>query len=360
MKIAILSCSDFSVLGGAERFTLDLAKATRADIISANYDKNIIKIYDPNSEIKIISLNKIFPPEPLKQLLGIYLFKNLKLNYDFYIVLDDMSLHYIKSNTPHLYYILTPRRAYYDMFDETISNRNIISKIIYTIGLKIFSSYDRYTVQKNVKNVACISNNVNNRIKKVYQRDADVIYPPVHTNKYKYLPNEGYWLSVGRVDKWKRIELQIEAFKNMQDKTLIIVGKIYPQYEDIVRNAPKNITFISNVSEEKLIELYSKCEGFITTAIDEDYGLTPIEAMASGKPVIATKEGGYLETVIDGHTGILVAPDVIEIIKAIRTISVDPKKYINACQTQAHKFDYSLFTEKIQNLCNKIIIQKYK
>lgn len=354
MRIALLYCGNFHVIGGAERFILDVAKATNADIVCPSFNENTINNYDPERKIKFVSLNKNLPSEPLRQIFGIWMYKNLKLDYDFYIAMDDMSLHFLRPDVPHLYYVLSPRRAYYDMYRETLKDHNIIIKLIYTIGLNLFAAYDRYIVGKNVKNIACISHNVRNRIRQAYQRDVPVIYPPIYTDKYKYLPSEGYWLSVGRVDKWKRIDLQVEAFRKIPDKKLIIVGKISPNCEKIVQNASFNVSFISNVSEEKLIELYSKCEGFITTAIDEDFGLTPIEAMSSGKPIVATKEGGYLETIIDGHTGILVAPDVEEIIKAIQTISVDPIKYKSACQIQASKFDNSIFTEKIRNLCDKI------
>lgn len=353
MKIAILFCSDFSVLGGAERFTLDLAKALDADIICPMYNEEVIKTYDTNREIRFVSLNKHLPPEPLRQIAGMYLYSHLKLYYDFYIAIDDMSLYYLNPGIPHLYYMLTPRRAVYDMYYEFLSSQGLLKKIFYSIGLNLISMYDRYYVKKNVTKFACISHNVRNRINKIYQRHAPVIYPPVHTENFKYRAGKGYWLSVGRIDKWKRIELQIEAFRKMPDKKLFIVGKIYPQYEKIVKNAPDNVSFITNVNESKLIGLYSECEGFITTAIDEDFGITPLEAMASGKPVVATKEGGYMETIIDGHTGILASPDVDEIVQAVNKISRNPEQYKEACEAQARRFDYIVFKEMINQLVEK-------
>lgn len=347
MRIAILSCGDFSVIGGAERFTLDLARALDADIISPEFNEDIVKTYDKNRDINIISLNKKLPPEPLKQIFGMKLYKNLKLNYDFYISTDDMSVRYLKHDVPHLYYILTPRRAMYDMYYCLLNDHQGLRKLFYSTGLSTFRVYDRYFIKKHIKNIACISHNVRNRIFKTYQRDATVIYPSIRTELFKYKPAENYWLSVGRVDKWKRIELQVEAFRKLEDKRLYVVGTIYPEYKNIVKNAPDNVNFLGNVNEKELIDLCSKCEGFITTAIDEDFGITPIEAMASGKSVVATKEGGYLETVVDGYTGILVSPDVDEISEAIKYISKNPEQYKEACEERAKMFDYQSFKKKI-------------
>ncbi|MCK5602880.1 glycosyltransferase [Candidatus Pacearchaeota archaeon] len=355
MRIAILFCNDFSVLGGAERFILDIAMALDAVIVSPTYNEEVIKTYDTNRVIKFFSLNKQLPSEPLRQIMGMHLYKNLKLDFDFYIAIDDMALHYLNPSIPHIYYMLTPRRAVYDMYYGFLSSQGLLKKIFYGIGLNLISMYDRYFVKKNIANIACISHNVRNRINKIYQRYAPVVYPPVHTESFKYRPSEGYWLSVGRIDKWKRIELQIEAFRKMPDKRLVIAGKIYSHYEEVVKNAPDNVSFITNVNEPALIDLYSKCEGFITTAIDEDFGITPLEAMASGKPVVATKEGGYLETVVDGHTGILVSPDVDEIVQAVNEISENPEQYREACEEQAKRFDYIVFKEKINQLVENVI-----
>ncbi len=203
--------------------------------------------------------------------------------------------------------------------------------------------------ERYVENIACNSHNTRNRIYKVYQRDARVLYPPVHVGDYSCRSPEGYWLSVGRVDKWKRIPLQVEAFRQMPDKTLLVVGQVYPALRSMVENAPENVKFIGACEESRLIDLYSRCDGFITTAIDEDFGITPLEAMASGKPVVATKEGGYLETVADGYTGVLISPDIGSVVSAIREISNNPSAYTDECLKRAKMFDYSVFEKSIRN-----------
>jgi hypothetical protein len=101
------------------------------------------------------------------------------------------------------------------------------------------------------------------------------------------------------------------------------------------------------VSEEELLDLYSRCRGLICTAVDEDFGLTPLEAMASGKPVIAVDEGGFRETVTL-PTGRLVPPTDRFITDAIKTLTEDPESWRNACQKRARAFDLSVFREKIR------------
>jgi glycosyltransferase involved in cell wall biosynthesis len=347
MKIGILACDDFSVRGGAERLIIDISNALGADIIVPSFNEDVVRTYDESIERKFVSLGKKLPPEPRRQLAGMKLFKHTSIDYDFVICIDDMSLRYLVHQTPHVYYMLTPRRALYDMYYPFLHESGIIGKIGYFGALNFFKYFDQRFVGKYVKDIACISHTVRNRIYKVYLRDAGVIYPPVHINNYCRKPSEGYWLSVGRVDKWKRIPLQVEAFRQMPDKTLLVVGQIYPALLSVVNNAPDNVKFLGPCEELRLNDLYARCEGFITTAIDEDFGITPLEAMASGKPVVATKEGGYLETVADGYTGILTSPDVGSIVTAIHEISKGHTKYGDECMKQAMKFDYSVFKKQI-------------
>ena len=94
-----------------------------------------------------------------------------------------------------------------------LSECGILGKIGYTGAFNLFKYFDQRFVRKYVENIACISHTVRNRIFKSYLRDAGVIYPPVHMDNYSCKPSEGYWLSVGRVDKWKRIPLQVESIQ---------------------------------------------------------------------------------------------------------------------------------------------------
>ena len=348
MRIAVLACDDFSVLGGAERLVIDFSKALDADIVVPEYHDDIVQTYDQTVKRKFVSLQKKLPGEPMKQISGMRLFAKTILDYDFFISTDDMSMRYLVHDVPHFAFFHTPRRAMYDMYYPFLAAQHGIRRLGYWFSLNLFKYFDRRFVHRHVTNIACNSHNVRNRIYKVYQRDAHVLYPPVHVDNYSHRPPEGYWLSVGRVDKWKRIPLQIEAFRSMPEKTLLVAGKIYPAMEHWVENSPGNVKFLGPCDEQRLVDLYSRCEGFITTAVDEDFGITPLEAMASGKPVVATKEGGYLETVVDGKTGILVSPDTESVISAVRTISPDSEVYAGDCIRQAKKFDYPIFEENIR------------
>jgi glycosyltransferase involved in cell wall biosynthesis len=183
-----------------------------------------------------------------------------------------------------------------------------------------------------------------------------VIYPSVDTSAFKFKEYGDFWLSVNRLYPEKRIELQIEAFREMPDQKLIIVGG-YAEGDHasayaarLINSIPENVTLMGSVAEEKLLELYASCKGHITTAFDEDFGMTPIEAMASGKPTVAVKEGGYLETVLDGVTGLLVEPEVSSIVNAVREISSNPEKYKAACFQRAKEFDVSIMLEKMRKM----------
>jgi len=189
------------------------------------------------------------------------------------------------------------------MYSPFLAGQSLPGKAVFIPGLALARYLDRRFVRKHVENIACISHTVRNRIQKVYLEDARVLYPPIHTDRFSWEPSQGYWLSLGRIDKWKRIHLQVEAFRHMPEKTLVVVGRVYPGFERVVAAAPGNVVWKNVQGEGEMRALYSRCEGFITTAIDEDFGITPLEAMASGKPVVAVREGGYQETVLDGPCG---------------------------------------------------------
>jgi len=143
----------------------------------------------------------------------------------------------------------------------------------------------------------------------------------------------------------------------MPDEKLIIVGgyakgdHAEKYAKNISSKLPYNVTILGEVSGQELIDLYSRCKGLICTALDEDFGLTPVEAMASGKPVIAVNEGGFRETVTE-KTGLLINADLNSIIEAIKYTSNKPEKYKESCIEQAKSFDISIFSKNIKNVIN--------
>ena len=103
---------------------------------------------------------------------------------------------------------------------------------------------------------------------------------------------------MNRIYPEKRIDLQFEVFRKLPEERLVIIGgyaegdHAAKYYEKLIKNIPSNVEMRGAVTEEELIDLYARCKGLICTALDEDFGLTPVEAMASGKPVVAVNEGG--------------------------------------------------------------------
>jgi len=141
----------------------------------------------------------------------------------------------------------------------------------------------------------------------------------------------------------------------MPKEKLIIVGsyekaKHFKKYANYIKKMkPKNVRILSWIKEEKLIDLYANCKGFITTSKEEDFGMTSVEAMASGKPVIAPKEGGYKETIIEDVTGKLIDNiNVDKLIKAIKEVGKKPETYKDVCLKQAKRFDTKIFIKKIK------------
>jgi glycosyltransferase involved in cell wall biosynthesis len=147
------------------------------------------------------------------------------------------------------------------------------------------------------------SNYIAKRIKKIYRREATVIYPPVDIESFTLNEQkENYYFTASRLVSYKKIDLVVKAFAKMPNKKLIVVG-YGPDLEKIRKIATKNIEIIGEVSKTELINYMQKAKAFVFPA-EEDFGIIPVEAQACGTPVIAYRKGGCLETVIENKTGI--------------------------------------------------------
>lgn len=356
MRIAIFH-NYMDNIGGAERVGLTLARELKGDIYSTVVNQDAIKKMGFDIEVKKIGWIPANPP--FRQQLSSMRFRYFKPKekYDYYIIGGDWAVSGAVNNKPNLWYAHSPIREIWDLYEYTRQNnvRSFMSPFF-----DLWVRYNRYLNRKyvnHVEKIVCNSINTRNRIKKYLKRDAIVINPPIETSKFHYKKTGDYWLSVNRLIAHKRVDLQMKALEKLPDEKLIVVGSYeksvhFQEYVNHLRRMkPENVTLLHWVNFDKLAELYANCKGFITTSYNEDFGMTAVEAMASGKPVIAPNEGGYKETVIDGITGRLIDNiDENKLAEAIIEIGNDPKKYKSSCLKQAQKFDTKIFIKKIRRL----------
>jgi len=355
MKIAIFH-DYFGAIGGGEKVAIALADALDADIITT--DTNSLEHLEVRS--RIISLGGTIRAPPFKQMSAARKFSGCDFSddYDLFLFSGNWAHHAAAKHHPNIWYCHTPVRAFYDLYETFRTRQGFLKRQAFTLWASLYRHLD----QRAVSDVDCIvtnSNNTRGRIQTYYHRDAEIIYPPVETGRYRCIEYGDFWLSVNRLYPEKRIELQIEAFRMMPEERLVIVGG-YAEgdhaagYAEILRsNLPPNIEILGEVTEEQLLDLYGRCRGLVCTALDEDFGMTPVEAMAAGKPVVAVNEGGFRETVT-AETGMLVSADARGIAGAVRQVSREPERYREACVERVKGFDKNVFSEQIRRVVNSV------
>ncbi|MBI5176506.1 glycosyltransferase [Candidatus Micrarchaeota archaeon] len=194
-----------------------------------------------------------------------------------------------------------------------------------------------------------------------------IVHPGVHTGKIAPGGKFGkYFLVPGRITPLKNVELAIDAFKIFQRRVkgfrLVVAGgvdyKNRPYYGKLVDNAmhERNVVFMPNISEGKLHSLYSNCHSVLFTALNEDWGIVPIEAMAYGKPVLAVNEGGPLESVLDGRTGYLLPPLPEAFALGMQNLAEKPglaRRMGREGRKHSKKFDWKIFVKRMDGLVEK-------
>ena len=251
-----------------------------------------------------------------------------------------------KPQTRHISYCLTPPRFLWDdshKFMEEFSYPSFVKKLLPPF-ITYLRMWDREAAMR-VDDFWTISNFVKTRIRKYYLRDAEVIYCPVNTKKF-YISEEvgDYFFMVGRLVSYKRFDLAVKVF-NTLGWPLKIAGT-GPEMNRLKKMAKPNIEFLGLVSDQKLAGLYSHSRALVFPQ-EEDFGIVPLEAMASGRPVIAHRSGGAIETISEGETGIFfdeqTEGSLIEALMRFSESEFNP----DVCRAQAEKFDISVFQGKI-------------
>lgn len=247
-----------------------------------------------------------------------------------------------KPETVHVNYCHTPPRFLYQFTGES-------KTFLLRPFLKYLCFYDQVS-SKRVDYFWAGSKNTQVRIKNVYERESEILYPFVDKNKFKDLSSfdGGYYLVIARLNKYKRVDLAVRAFNRLGLNLKIVgVGPEMGFLESLVKSS--NIEFLGSVLEEMLNMLIAGCRGLIMCG-EEDFGLTPIEAQASGKGVIAYGKGGSLETVIDGKTGVLFesqsVDSLVEAVERFQDLKIDSAD----CFANAEKFSKDIFKKRLKEL----------
>lgn len=202
----------------------------------------------------------------------------------------------------HVCYSFSPTRYVWDLYYDYLENTNAIKRFFMKRMIHKVRLWDFQAAQR-VDHFAADSNFVGSRIKKYYRRDFTTIYPGTRINEYPIteMPDD-YYLVVARFVRYKRVDLAIEACNQLKKK-LVVIGSGGEEEERLKKLAGDTVEFLGRVSDEEMERYYSRAKAFLFPGI-EDYGITPVEAMSAGVPVLAFGKGGALETMQDGKTGL--------------------------------------------------------
>jgi glycosyltransferase involved in cell wall biosynthesis len=214
----------------------------------------------------------------------------------------------VSAEARHICYVHTPMRYLWELYPDYL-NRWTSSRIKRALMIPI-TNYLRlwdYASAARVDEFVANSENVKRRIHRCYRRDAEVIHPPVAVETFFWRPSEDYYLIVSELVPYKRLDLAVRAF-SANGRKLKVVG-MGPEYRELRRMAASNVEFCGHVPGPELRSLYAASRALVLPG-EEDFGITPVESLASGKPVIAWERGGVLDTAaIAGESGAFLYPD---------------------------------------------------
>lgn len=276
---------------------------------------------------------------------------------EFDVVISSSNAYYAKAvqvkNGVHICYCHTPPRALYGYATMTDWKQNPFTRVIGTMINHYLRVVD-FQISQKVDHFIANSEEVAQRIKKFYRRDATVIFPPVDVDSKPLNKNKKgeYFLYVNRLALAKHPEIAIGACSELNAPLKVVGdGKLRESLEE---KAGKTIEFLGAVSDEKLYELYADANALLYPVEDEDFGIVPIEAMGHGVPVIAHNSGGPKETIIDGKTGVLFdelsVAGLIAAINNFQSLKFDHSKI----KEHALEFKKDVFMKKIEAFVKKV------
>lgn len=350
-------------IGGAEKVLKTLHEIfPDAPIYTLFYNNEFTDFFLPDAEITptfLQKLLKIFRSHKL--LLPLMPIAAESINLSNFDLVISSSVAFskgliLKPRTKHICYCYSPMRQIWDWHAEYKRETHKAPKIITNLFQHFLRIWDR-NASTRVDHFIAISKNVQERIKKYYQRESEIIYPPVArpilNTKYK-LPAKNYFLIVSRLFRHKNIEIAVKAF-NKLGIPLVIIGT-GPEFKKLKKLAGKNVIMLGQQPDEILPVYYQNCSAFIMPQ-EEDFGMTPIEAMGYGKPVLALRRGGALEYIQEGINGEFFEDPIEEVLAdGVRRIKENLPRY-NAAEIKktAERFSKEKFAVEIISFIGDIL-----
>jgi glycosyltransferase involved in cell wall biosynthesis len=245
----------------------------------------------------------------------------------------------------HICYCLAPTRYVWDL--DAYAGREAIPSLVKAVLRPLVALLRRWDYQaaQEVDHFVAISHEIQDRIRRYYGRESVVIHPPVDTTRFHPIATQDdYYLIVSRLVPYKRIDLAVRAF-NQLGVPLVIAGDGRDR-EALEALAGPTITFLGRVPDEDLPDLFARCRAYILPGM-EDFCITPVQAQASGRPIVAYGAGGALDTVVEGETGTLFrepTPEALAAaVRAFDARAMSPR----ACVRNASRFDTSVFKQRL-------------
>lgn len=360
MRVALIH--DFlTQYGGAEKVLESFHEIwPTAPIFTLFYDKKIMGDKFVDCDIRVSPIQNLpFGAKRYRWYLPLMPSAIERFNLkDFEVVVSDCSAYskgvITQPNTLHFSYIHTPTRYLWsdthDYLDSLKGGEKLAGKVIAPL-LNRLRMWDYLAAQRPDVLIAN-SDFVAERIRHYYHRESKVIYPPVETDKFGISEKTGkYFLIISRLRPYKKIDVAVQAFNHLKIPLKIIGGG---ESESLKKIAGPHIEFLGFVSEKEKAEYLSHCRAFIHPQ-EEDFGITAVEAMAAGRPVIAYKAGGILETVEESRTGIFFKEQtwesLAEAVVRFRPDDFDPVKI----REHALKFGQQRFEKEISGLIESYV-----
>jgi glycosyltransferase involved in cell wall biosynthesis len=356
---AIVLHDSFVFKGGGERLVHTLCQGLNLDLaFGAQSDQSYDLAKLPKKIIDLKLQSEIWGWRTIKRIYGFRRQTRFLNDYETVIFSGQDAPLAVNNHRggKNIYYCHTPPRSLYDLKEYRLSSLSPGQALNHRAFNLFFQPLYESALRK-MDVIVANSMNIQKRIKNFLGMDSVVIHPPCDTDHFHWLDQEDYYLSFARLDALKRVDIIVQAFNQMPDKRLI-VASTGPELEKLKKLADgkKNIIFAGPVDDDQLKDLVGNAIATLYIPRDEDFGISPVESMAAGKPVLGVAEGGLLETIVPGETGILVSgnPSPEDIINAVHELN--PKRALSmrhACEQQAALFSKDIFLEKMKALIDE-------